>query len=68
LCAHGKFNEQSKILEPSIIIINYCIIISSSIINAHYNDNCIINSCYNYYIIFLIKASLRNVVRMKIWK
>ena len=30
--AHGNFEEKNKILEPSIIFINY-----SNIINAHYN-------------------------------
>jgi hypothetical protein len=30
--AHGNFEEQNKVLEPSIININYCIII-----NAYYN-------------------------------
>jgi len=33
--AHGNYAEQNKILQPSIIIINYCIIII--IINAYYN-------------------------------
>ena len=33
--AHGNFEEQKKVLEPSIIIPNYCIIII--IINAYYN-------------------------------
>jgi hypothetical protein len=37
--AHWKFEGQSKVLEPSIIIINYFIII-----NAYYNYNFIINS------------------------
>ena len=32
--AHEKFEEHNKILEPSIVIINHCIII--------------INECYNY--------------------
>jgi len=34
LRADGNFKEQKKVLESSIIIINYCIII---IINAYYN-------------------------------
>ena len=42
---HGNFEEQNKVLEPSITI--YCIII-----NAYYNYNCIINSQYNYYTYF----------------
>jgi len=44
LCADGNFEMQNKVLEPSIIIINCCIIIS----NAYYNG--IINSRYNCYI------------------
>ena len=35
LSAHGNFEEQNKVLVPSIIIINHCIIII--IINTHYN-------------------------------
>jgi hypothetical protein len=31
--AHGNFEEQNKVLEPSTIIINYCVII----IIAYYN-------------------------------
>jgi len=31
-CAHGNLEEQNKVLEPSLIIINCCIII-----NAYYN-------------------------------
>jgi len=37
---HRRFKEQNKVLESSIIITDYCIIIS----NAYYNYNCIINS------------------------
>jgi len=37
--AHGNSEVHNKVWEPSIIIINYCIII-----NAHYNYNCIIIS------------------------
>ena len=40
-----NFEEQNKVLEPSIIIINFIIIV---IINAYYNYNFIINSQYNY--------------------
>ena len=36
--AHDSFERQNKVLEPSIIIINYWIII-----NSHYDYNCIIN-------------------------
>ena len=43
LCAHGNSDEQNKVLESSIIIINYCTII----INAYYNY--MINAKYNYY-------------------
>jgi hypothetical protein len=32
LLMHGNFKEQNKVLESSIILINYCIII-----NAYYN-------------------------------
>jgi hypothetical protein len=32
-CAHGNFEERNKVLESSIIIINYCIIN----ISAYYN-------------------------------
>jgi hypothetical protein len=39
--AHGNCEEQNKVLEFSIIIINYC----TFIINTHY---CIINVQYNY--------------------
>jgi hypothetical protein len=42
-----------------IIIINYCIIS----INAY-----IINSQYNYHMIFLIKASTKNAISNKIWQ
>jgi hypothetical protein len=39
LRARGNFEEQIKVLEPSIIIINFCIIIIIIIIiNAFYND------------------------------
>jgi len=39
--AHGFFffEEQNKVLEASMIIINYCVIIT----NAYYNCNCIMN-------------------------
>ena len=39
---HGNFEELYKVLEYSIIIINYCIVI----INAYYNY--IMNACHNY--------------------
>jgi hypothetical protein len=32
-CAHGNFEEHNKVLESSVIIINYCIIN----ISAYYN-------------------------------
>ena len=47
--ARGNYEEQTEVLELSVIIINYCTVII--------NCNCIINSQYNYYIIFLIKVS-----------
>jgi len=34
LHTHGKFEKRNNVLEPSIIVINYCIII---VINAHYH-------------------------------
>ena len=37
---HGSFEEHNKVLESSIIMIDYCIII----INTYYNYNCTINS------------------------
>jgi hypothetical protein len=42
--AHGNFEEHNKVLESTIIIINYCIIN----VSAYYNH--IINAEYNYYI------------------
>jgi hypothetical protein len=37
---HGNFEKQNKVLEPSTIIINYCIIIIIIIIiNAHHTRN-----------------------------
>jgi len=44
LRAHGNFEEQSKVLEISIITINYCIII----IDAHCIS--VINASCHYYI------------------
>jgi len=41
--AHGNFEEYNKVLQSSIIIINYCIIIST-----YYNHT--INAESNYYI------------------
>jgi hypothetical protein len=63
--AHGNFEEQNRVLELSVIIINYCIII---IIRTFCKYNCVINSQYNYYSIFLTKASSRNAIRKKFWK
>ena len=37
---HRSFKEKNKVLESSIIITDYCTIITS----AYYNYNCIINS------------------------
>ena len=42
--AHGNFEEQNKVLESSIIIINYFVFI----INKYYNYK--INACRNFYI------------------
>jgi len=60
---HGNFDEQNKVLEPSITIINHCIIIIVIII--------IINACYIYIvklmhsiiITFIIKVSSWNAIR-----
>ena len=60
-----NFEEQNKVMEPSIIIVDYCIIIII-IITAYYNF--IVQSMHNRITIFLIKASSRNVLRKKIWK
>ena len=54
---HGNFEEQNKVLESVIIIINYCIII----MNAYYNST--ISAQYNY--IFLINASSKDAKRKK---
>jgi len=54
---HGSFEEQNKVLEPVMIIINYCIII----MNAFYN--CTISAQYNY--IFVINASSKKTKRKK---
>jgi len=53
LLAHGNFEEQNKVLQSSTIITHIALII-------------VINT-YNYYIIFLIKSSLRNAIREKMW-
>ena len=58
--AHAFFEEQNKVLEPSIIIINYRVINT----NAYYNCNCIMNTQYNY-IVRQIKTSSRNEIRKK---
>jgi hypothetical protein len=52
--AHGIFEQQNMVLEPSIILIKHriIIIIIIIIINAHYHCNCIINAQYNHYINF----------------
>ena len=57
---HGNFEEQNKVLESVIFIINYCIIIK----NAYHNYTITVQ--YNY--IFLINASSRNAKRKKMWK
>jgi hypothetical protein len=57
---HGNFEEQNKVLESLIIIINYCIII----MKAYYNY--IISAQCNY--IFLINVSSRNAKRKKMWE
>jgi len=64
--AHGNFEEQNKVLKPSIII-NYCIIIIIIII-VYYN--CTVQLMQYDYTVYYIsnKAWLRNVIRKKIWK
>ena len=42
--AHENFEKQNMVLEPSIIVINYCIII---IINEYYN-----------YIVYLMRSTV----------
>ena len=59
--AHEDFKEQNTVLESSIIITNYSIII-----NAYYSYNVQLIHSLNYYIIFLIKVSYRNAVRKNI--
>ena len=56
---YETFEEQNKVSEPSIIIINYCIII----INAYHNY--IITHSI---ITFVVKASYRNAIRKKMWQ
>ena len=56
---YANFEEQNKVLETSIITINYCIII-----NAHHNYIALLMHSKN--IVFLRKASLRNALRKKI--
>jgi len=41
-----NFEEQNAFLEPAMIIINYCVIIT----NEYSNYNCKMNSYYVYYI------------------
>ena len=53
---HGNFEEQNKVLESLIIIINYCIIIMNYIISAQYNY------------IFLTNVYSRNAKRKKMCK
>jgi len=56
---HGNFEEKNKILDLSIITMNYLIII----VNVHYND--IVKLIHRIIIIFLIKSSWRNAIRKK---
>jgi len=61
-CAHGNFEEQNRVLESSLIIINaynnYIVSLMHSIIII----------IIIIIIIFLIKASMRNAINKKIWK
>ena len=56
-------DEQNKVLETSIIIINYCVII-----NACNYYNYVISLQYNYCIVSVIKASSRNAISNKTWQ
>jgi len=58
LHVHGIFEERNKVLESSIIIINYCIVV----INAYYGY---IHIMHSIIIVFLMKASSRNAIRKK---
>ena len=58
LRAHRHFEEQSNVLDSSIITINYCIII-----NAYYNF--IVKLLNNKITVVLIKASLGMAIRKK---
>jgi hypothetical protein len=59
---YGNSDKQNKVLEPSITIINYCIVI----INACYIY--ILKLMHSIIISFLIKASSLNAIRKKMWK
>lgn len=59
----GNYEEQTEVLERSVIIINYCTVI----FKASCNCNCIINSQYKYYIILLINFSSGKAIRKKMW-
>jgi hypothetical protein len=56
---HGNSDEQNKALEPSITIINYCIIIIIIYI---------VKLMHSIIIVFAIKASSWNAMRTKLWK
>jgi len=60
-----EFEEKNKILNSSMIIINYCIIIII-IINAYCNY--VVQLMHNIIIICIISASSRNAMRKKMWK
>jgi len=57
---HGNFDEQNKALEPSITIINYCIITNLCYIYIAKLTNSLI-------ITIIIKASSWNAIRKKMW-
>ena len=59
-----NFEEPNKVLGPSIIIINYIVIV---IINTCYNYNYIINLQHNYHI-YLKKTFSKNAIRKQMWK
>jgi hypothetical protein len=60
--AHGNFEKQNMVLEPSIIVINYCIIIII-IINEYYNY--VVYLMHSTVAVFLTKAFSRKEIRRK---
>ena len=61
--ADGNFEEQNNVLESSIIINSYFIVISKV-----YCDFYIAQLMYSINIIFKLKASSRNTIRKNMWQ